>query len=236
VGVYELLRLDEDLRALILRGVDDSQVAQLARERGYVSMIEDALQKVRDGITTLDEVARVVPPDPLRERAKAEAPGVDVDVDIEPETEEVVKVQRRAAAAPVSPAAAARRARPLILAVDDAQEILSLIRAVLEDEFDVVVARDGVEALDAAARHRPDAILMDVMMPRMSGYEACKLLKSDPAFAEIPVLILSARGDSTHVKEGFHAGADDYLPKPFDPEEMELRLRALLRRAGKLPR
>lgn len=234
VGVYELLRLDEELRGLLARGGEDARVAQLAREHGYAPMIEDALQKVRDGVTTLDEVARVVPPDPLRERPKASA--AEPEVEIEPETEEVVKAVRRVDATPVTPAAAARRARPLVLAVDDAQEILSLIRAVLEDEFDVVVARDGVEALDAAARHRPDAILMDVMMPRMSGYEACKRLKADPLTAEIPVLILSARGDSTHVKEGFHAGADDYLPKPFDPEEMELRLRALLRRAGKLSR
>lgn len=233
VGVYELLRLDEDLRALVLRGADEGQVAQLAREHGYVSMIEDALDKVRAGVTTLDEVARVVPADPWRDRRTE--PEVDVEGD-EPETEEVVKVLRRAEAAPVTPAAVARRKRPLILAVDDAQEILSLITAVLEDDYDVVVARDGLEALDATARHRPDAILLDVMMPRMSGYEACKRLKADPSTAEIPILILSARGDSTHVKEGFHVGADDYLPKPFDPEEMELRLRALLRRAGRLGR
>ncbi len=230
VGVYELFRLDEEIRGLIGRGGEDAQVAQLARERGYVPMIEDALQKVRDGITTLDEIARVVPPDPLHERPRASAS--DPEVEIEAETEEVA----RSGAGAVSSPAAPRRARPLILAVDDAQEILALIAAVLEDEFDLVVARDGVEAIEATAKHRPDAILMDVMMPRMSGYEACKRLKADPATAEIPVLILSARGDSTHVKEGFHAGADDYLPKPFDPEELELRLRALLRRAGKLSR
>jgi DNA-binding response OmpR family regulator len=74
------------------------------------------------------------------------------------------------------------------------------------------------------------------MMPHLSGYEVCARLKADPATADLPVLILSARGDSAHIKEGFQAGADDYLPKPFDPEEMELRVRALLRRSGRLAR
>jgi two-component system, OmpR family, phosphate regulon response regulator PhoB len=74
------------------------------------------------------------------------------------------------------------------------------------------------------------------MMPRLSGYEVCRRLKESPATEALPVLILSARGDSAHVKQGFQVGADDYLPKPFDPEELELRIRALLRRAGKLAR
>ena len=245
IGVYELFRMDEDIRALIVRGAEEGQIAQLAREHGYVGMMEDGLQKVREGLTTLDELARVVPNDPWRERSRSAAQDPEVEVESD-DTEEAARAMPTTAAhrsqppastvAPATPADVVRRKRPLILAVDDAQEILALITAVLEDDFDVILARDGIEALDAVAKHRPDAILLDVMMPRMSGYEACKRLKADPATSEIPVLILSARGDSTHVKEGFHVGADDYLPKPFDPEEMELRLRALLRRAGKLPR
>jgi DNA-binding response OmpR family regulator len=140
------------------------------------------------------------------------------------------------AAIPAATTGRAARARPLILAVDDAEEILSLIGATLEDDYDLVYAHDGVEALEMVATYSPDALALDVMMPRMSGYEVCKRLKDDPATADIPVLILSARGDAAHIKEGFHVGADDYLPKPFDPEEMELRLRAMLRRAGRLPR
>jgi DNA-binding response OmpR family regulator len=123
-----------------------------------------------------------------------------------------------------------------VLVVDDTEEILQLVGVTLEDDDEVVVARDGIEALEATALHHPDVIVLDVMMPRLSGYEVCKRLKADPATEAMPVLILSARGDSRHVKEGFQVGADDYLPKPFDPEELELRIRALLRRAGKLPR
>ena len=73
-------------------------------------------------------------------------------------------------------------------------------------------------------------------MPRMTGYEVCERLKADPSTEHIPILILSARGDSMHVKQGFRSGADDYLPKPFDPEELVLRVNALLRRAGVLLR
>ena len=69
------------------------------------------------------------------------------------------------------------------------------------------------------------------MMPGMTGFEVCEHLKKDIATAFLPVLILSARGDQAHITSGFKAGADDYLPKPFDPEELELRIRALLRRA-----
>ncbi len=235
IGVYELLRVDEEVRALIFAGAPEAQLAQLARNQGFVAMIEDALDKVRDGATTLEEVARLVPTDPWRDRPRTASTGPDVDIE-EPETEEVTKrhVATRPAASihPRAPATSPVRKRPLILAVDDAPEILALLSATLEDDYDVILARDGVEALEAVARHHPDAVLTDVMMPRMSGYEVCNRLKADPATAAIPIIILSARGDAAHVKEGFHVGADDYVPKPFDPEEIELRLKALLRRSG----
>ena len=78
----------------------------------------------------------------------------------------------------------------------------------------------------------PDLVVLDVMMPRKTGYELCSELKLSEDFKQLPVLMLSARGSKQHVKQGFYAGADDYLPKPFDPEELLLRARALLRRSG----
>ncbi len=217
VGVFEILRMTESIRAVVLAGGNESELWREARKAGFTSMMEDALAKIREGLTTMEEVARLVPADVWSTPAPEEAAPA-------PET------------TPAPASAAPLRARPLVLVVDDAPEIRNLIEATLEDQYDLVFAADGVEALEQVERHSPDLVALDVMMPRMSGYEVCKRLKEAPATAELPVLILSARGDSTHIKEGFHVGADDYLPKPFDPEEMELRVKALLRRSGRLPR
>ena len=122
--------------------------------------------------------------------------------------------------------------RPAALIVDDAKEILQLVGLTLEDDCDIRTAGDGVEAIEAISAQAPDIIVLDVMMPRKTGYEVCTWLKSKPETENIPVLMLSARGETAHVKKGFYAGADDYLPKPFDPEELLLRVKALLRRSG----
>ncbi|MBM4319223.1 MAG: response regulator [Deltaproteobacteria bacterium] len=123
-----------------------------------------------------------------------------------------------------------------ILAVDDSEEVLTLVGYTLEGVgYRVLKARDGrsaLELVDKQLGHDPvHLVVLDVMMPDMSGFEVAKKLKENIATAFLPVLILSARGEQAYVKEGFRAGADDYLPKPFDPEELELRVGALLRRA-----
>ncbi len=122
-----------------------------------------------------------------------------------------------------------------VLVVDDSQEILDLVRYTLEDVgYRVLTADGGRAALRLVAEHRLDdpihLVVLDVMMPDMSGFEVAQQLKQDIATAFLPILILSARGEQAYVNEGFRAGADDYLPKPFDPEELELRVKALLRR------
>ena len=260
LGCFEVLRVDDGLRQLILRQADESELWRYVREAGTITMFEDALDKVRQGQTTLEEVARLVPVDPWRERtgrrqraaapipapATPEAPpsavlGPVVDVEgPDPLTAEelpdlsVVSLDEPVAPTPAPITVAGGRAR--VLVVDDTEEILQLIGVALEDSYEVVFARDGVEALEAVARLQPDVVVLDVMMPRLSGSEVCRRLKDDPVTEALPVLILSARGDSAHVKQGFQVGADDYLPKPFDPEELELRIRALLRRAGRLAR
>lgn len=118
-----------------------------------------------------------------------------------------------------------------ILVVDDDQAVReSLRRSLTFNSYDVELAGDGVEAIDQIDSNRPDAIILDVMMPRRDGLEVCRILRSRGD--DIPVLMLTARDAVSERVAGLDAGADDYLQKPFALEELLARLRALLRRTG----
>ncbi|RJK98209.1 response regulator transcription factor [Vallicoccus soli] len=119
----------------------------------------------------------------------------------------------------------------LILVADDDRAVReSLQRSLAFNGYEVVAAADGAAALEAVAARRPDAVVLDVMMPRMDGLEACRRLRAGGS--DVPVLMLTARDDVSDRVAGLDAGADDYLPKPFALEELLARLRALLRRAA----
>jgi two-component system response regulator MprA len=116
-----------------------------------------------------------------------------------------------------------------ILVVDDDQAVRdSLRRSLAFNGYEVELAADGLQALEAIAKRRPDAVVLDVMMPRLDGLETCRRLRS--AGEDLPVLLLTARDAVPDRVAGLDAGADDYLPKPFALEELLARLRALLRR------
>ncbi|OLE23889.1 MAG: DNA-binding response regulator [Catenulispora sp. 13_1_20CM_3_70_7] len=116
-----------------------------------------------------------------------------------------------------------------ILVVDDDQAVRdSLRRSLAFNGYEVELAADGLAALEAIAKRRPDAVVLDVMMPRLDGLETCRRLRS--AGEDLPVLLLTARDAVPDRVAGLDAGADDYLPKPFALEELLARLRALLRR------
>lgn len=123
-----------------------------------------------------------------------------------------------------------------VLVVDDEEIVAgSIERSLRANEFGVTVATSGVEALNSARRHRPDVMVLDVMMPGMDGFEVCRQVRSDPLLHDLPILFLTARGSDEDRISGFRAGADDYLTKPFNIDELVLRLRAILRRTGGLP-
>jgi len=122
---------------------------------------------------------------------------------------------------------------PRILAVDDQPENLELLAAILGDEgFDVSFARDGLAALEAVAARPPQAILLDIMMPRMDGFEVCRRIKASRPTCFIPVVMLTALSDVESKVRGFETGADDFLNKPFHRIELLTRLRSLLRIRG----
>ncbi|MEX0750904.1 MAG: response regulator transcription factor [Dehalococcoidia bacterium] len=120
-------------------------------------------------------------------------------------------------------------AEPLVLAVDDEAGILRLIKLELSTQgFRVVTAENGEQALRMAEEHRPDIVLLDIVMPDITGLEVMRKLRER---TNIPVILLTAKGSDADKVRGLEMGADDYLAKPFSPEELSARVRAVLRRA-----
>jgi DNA-binding response OmpR family regulator len=120
-----------------------------------------------------------------------------------------------------------------ILVVDDDAKIVRLVRTYLErDGFMVVTAADGPAALDAIERHRPALVVLDLMLPELDGRAVIRAVRRDDEAAATPILILSARGSTIDRIAGLEDGADDYLPKPFSPAELVLRVKSILRRSG----
>lgn len=118
-----------------------------------------------------------------------------------------------------------------ILVVEDELDILQLVAHNLKSaDFDVLTAQDGYEALSVAKNHLPQLVILDLMIPGLDGFEVCKELKRSPVTKDIPVLMLTARGEEVDRIVGLELGADDYVVKPFSPRELILRVRAILRR------
>ncbi|WP_373533196.1 response regulator transcription factor [Vampirovibrio sp.] len=122
-----------------------------------------------------------------------------------------------------------------ILVVDDDPEIIDLLRLDLElMGFQVDSANDGMNALKKAEAKIYDLIVLDVMMPKLDGFEVCKRIRANRASASVPIVLLTAKGTIEDKIRGFNAGADDYLVKPFEFQELMVRMRALFRRTGTL--
>ena len=117
-----------------------------------------------------------------------------------------------------------RAARPCILLVDDEPANLDILRELLSDTYQVLVARDGETAIALAERRQPNLILMDVMMPGIDGYTACARIKASPQTAAIPVIFVTARSDAMDETHGFEVGAVDYIGKPFSPAVVRSRV------------
>jgi two-component system phosphate regulon response regulator PhoB len=122
--------------------------------------------------------------------------------------------------------------KPLVLVVEDEAPLVTMLRYNLEREgFQVCEAGDGEEALVQIAERRPDLVLLDWMLPLVSGIEVCRRIRRSPETRSLPVIILTARGEETDRVRGLDSGADDYVVKPFSPSELVARLRAVMRRA-----
>lgn len=123
--------------------------------------------------------------------------------------------------------------RPTILIADDNPQILELLEAYFDSsDYEVRLASDGQEALDAVAAERPDLLLLDVMMPKRSGFEVCRILKAEASTRDLPILMVTALNEAGDVERASECGADDFLSKPVNKIELIARVRNLLVRSA----
>ena len=121
-----------------------------------------------------------------------------------------------------------------ILVAEDEPDIRELVAFTLRFAgYEVVSGSNGEEAVELARQETPDLIILDVRMPRMTGYDACKLIKEEPELRDVPVIFLSAKGQEAEIQDGMEAGAEDYLLKPFAPDQLTDRVRSILAKFGK---
>ncbi len=121
-----------------------------------------------------------------------------------------------------------------LLVVDDEPSVAQMVARALQDEHSVTTCTYAPDALELAKAVGPDLVILDVMMPEMDGFEVCRRMRSDPVLADVPVIFLTAKDQVEHKLQGFEAGADDYVPKPFDLRELTMRITAVLRRSQPL--
>jgi DNA-binding response OmpR family regulator len=123
------------------------------------------------------------------------------------------------------------REQPVVLAADDDEDILELVTFRLERSgYTVIQARDGEAAWELARDGKPDLAVLDVMMPKLDGFELTRRLRANEPTRRMPIILLTARAQDSDVQQGFDAGADDYLRKPFSPQELRARVQAILGR------
>jgi type IV pilus assembly protein PilB len=218
IAIHEVLQVTEEIRSLIASRAPEPDIKRAARRTGMRTLLEDGIQKAARGLTTLEEVVRVVP---LDESAAPAAEPEPVPVEV-------------AAPPPMEPSASEPEsgARRRVLVVEDSPTISSVVKYYLEIEgFEVLVAEDGLRGLECAFRERPDLIVSDVNMPGMDGVTMVKALRQDARTRHIRVLMLTSESSVERETEGLNAGADDYLLKPVEPRRLAARVKAVLGRA-----
>lgn len=125
---------------------------------------------------------------------------------------------------------------PKIVVIEDREDVVRVLKTYLEPEgFQVVTAATGEEGLRVVNREKPDLLILDLVLPGLDGLEVCRRLRRDPDTAQLPILILSGKGEATDRVTGLEVGADDYVAKPFNATEVVARVKALLRRASGSP-
>lgn len=244
-SIVEVLRVTPEVERRIGANESAERIQDAARQGGMKTLWDSGLSHVLRGESTIDELLRVVdvpqedefaapkgksaPSGKLKGRA-----AVAADVELDDETGGHVEHGPLSGSFDLlEPLKAQDAGRPgwKVLLVDDEDQLRKVMRDLLErDGYKVEEARDGVEALDQVDRHAPDIIVLDLNLPGLDGYGVLSHLRSRPATAEIPVVVLTARGDEDNEVRVFEMGADDFLSKPFRARALSARLQAVMTR------
>jgi CheY-like chemotaxis protein len=240
-SIVEVLTMNAELERRIGAGATADRIAEAARENGMRSLWESGLRHVLAGEAALDELLRVTGAPVTDTAASPAAPPAA------PGTRTSTPVPVGSAPAPAAPAPAMdlstafelvddgheprTRRQATILLVDDEDQLRRVMRDLLEREgYAVAEARDGVQALDEVDRHAPDVIVLDLNLPGLDGYTVLSQLRSRQHTRDIPVIVLTAKGDEDNEVRVFELGANDFLTKPFRARALSARLEALLGR------
>lgn len=225
LAVHEVLAVTDDLRALLSRRAPEQELRGAARAAGMKTLMEDGLAKAAQGLTTLEELVRVVTQDA--------APSRQLEVvtqDAAPSSQVELATARRAPLefVPAQPSSRSER----VLIVEDSPTVVAVVRYFMQLEgFEVLDAPDGVAGLEIAKREHPQVVVSDISMPRMDGLSMVKALRADPETANIAVLMLTVDSSVEGETSGLAAGADDYIVKPVEPRRLAARVKALLARS-----
>ncbi|HYT70722.1 MAG TPA: type II/IV secretion system protein [Gemmatimonadales bacterium] len=250
-SIVEVLSVTPEVERRIAAGETAEHIAQAARHGGMKSLWESGLAHVLRGESTVDELLRVVdmpqeddrpvePPRPAGRRSSASRPALRITPEAgtaapapAPTVRDVLTGTFDLLGEPGRSGGIGRYGQPAakVLLVDDEDSLRKVMRDLLErDGYDVAEARDGAQALDQIDRVGPDIIVLDLNLPGLDGYGVLSHLRSRPATASIPVIVLTAKGDEDNEVRVFELGADDFLTKPFRARALSARLEAVLGR------
>jgi type IV pilus assembly protein PilB len=247
-SIVEILEMTPELERLVGTNATASQIAAEARDAGMTTLFGCGLRHALDGRTSIDELLRVTdipseghtPPRSLADSVLAVAapapvtatmpvavPPVGSVLDDLELLDDLALLDDEIVPADTAPQAV----RATILLVEDEDTLRRVMRDLLEQEgYAICEARDGAEALEQVDRHNPDLVLLDLNLPNVDGYSVLAQLRSRPATADLPVIVLSARGDEDNEVRVLRLGATDFLTKPFRPRALAARLEASLSR------
>jgi CheY-like chemotaxis protein len=240
---------DAEVERRISAGESTERISDAARRAGMRTMWDSGVDHVVAGDTDIDELLRVleVPAEPEQKGAATprQAPGTAG-------AQGTVRSSTPSSAPATRPpsrtgsflpeevlelvddisAGAKKGGRHTVLLVEDEEALRHVLKDLLEREgYIVIEASDGVQALDEIDRHAPDALVLDLNLPRLDGYQVLSHIRARPNTAALPVLVLTARGDEDSEVKVFESGANDFITKPFRPRALSARLKALLKKA-----
>jgi type II secretory ATPase GspE/PulE/Tfp pilus assembly ATPase PilB-like protein len=247
LAITEIMVTDAEVERRISAGESTERIADAARRGGMRTMWDSGTDHVASGDTDIDELLRVLEiPTETTEQKIASAPrnapssgGQGGARTLTPPTTPAFKPPSRTGSFLPEEvlelvddvSGGAKGGRQTVLLVEDEDALRHVLRDLLEREgFSVIEARDGVQALDEIDRAAPDALVLDLNLPRLDGYQVLKHIRARPATATLPVLVLTARGDEDSEVKVFESGANDFITKPFRPRALSARLKALLKK------